>query len=73
MPYTNPIFDIDEPVKLMDDVKTFSCGANHILIVENDGTLWSWGKNNAGELGNNTLTEQQMPVEITGFYRNISN
>lgn len=30
-----------------------SCGAFHTAAVKNDGTMWCWGRNNTGALGNN--------------------
>jgi len=37
---------------------------NHAL--RTDGTLWSWGDNEAGELGNNNKTKYSSPVQIPG-------
>ena len=34
-----------------DDIKQVYCGENHTLILKNDGTLWSTGLNNCGQLG----------------------
>ena len=34
-----------------DNVKSVSCGANHTLILKNDGTLWSCGYGGNGRLG----------------------
>ncbi len=31
--------------------KSLSAGANHSASIKEDGTLWSWGQNNSGELG----------------------
>lgn len=62
------LFNITEPVKLMDDVKDFSCGWSHVLIVKNDGTLWSWGRNTVGQLGTGTLEDAETPVQITEFF-----
>lgn len=40
------------PLKIMDNVVAVSCGNNHTAAVKADGTLWMWGFNNNGELGN---------------------
>ncbi|MGE4485878.1 MAG: hypothetical protein AB7C97_12295, partial [Oscillospiraceae bacterium] len=64
-----PLFDdLTAPVKLLDGVRTFSCAWTHMLIVKNDGTLWSWGLNNCGQLGDGTAASHQAPVQITDFY-----
>jgi alpha-tubulin suppressor-like RCC1 family protein len=33
--------------------KQVSCGAAHVAAIKTDGTLWTWGSNNAKQLGNN--------------------
>lgn len=40
------------PTKLLDDVTWFSCGLDAIGAITTDGTLWTWGGNECGELGN---------------------
>lgn len=39
-------------------------GAFHTLAIRNDGTLWAWGRNNLGQLGNGTRTDSPNPVQI---------
>lgn len=46
------------------EVQTASCGQNHTAVIKSDGTLWTWGGNNMGQLGNGTLQDQVTPVEI---------
>ena len=38
--------------KVMDNVAAVSCGSSHITAVTSDGSLWTWGENNQGQLGN---------------------
>jgi alpha-tubulin suppressor-like RCC1 family protein len=38
-------------------------GAYHIAAIKTDGTLWTWGYNNYGQLGNNTATPKSSPVQ----------
>jgi len=41
-----------------------SCGsANHTAAIKTDGTLWSWGYNSTGQLGDNTITNKSSPVQ----------
>lgn len=40
-----------------------SCGAFHTAAVKTDGTLWLWGSNRYGELGNNNTVSQKSPVQ----------
>jgi alpha-tubulin suppressor-like RCC1 family protein len=40
----------------------------HTAAIKTDGTLWSWGCNNCGQLGSNIVTARCSPVaEITGL------
>jgi alpha-tubulin suppressor-like RCC1 family protein len=39
-----------------------ACGYHHTAAVKTDGTLWTWGVNNYGQLGDNTLTDRSSPV-----------
>jgi len=46
--------------------KLISCGRYQSSAIKTDGTLWSWGQNNTGQLGDNTTTNRSSPVqEIT--------
>ena len=36
------------------------------FAVKTNGTLWAWGQNNYGTLGQNNLTEYSSPVQIPG-------
>lgn len=38
--------------KVMDNVVAVSCGGSHVAAVTSDGSLWTWGDNSCGQLGN---------------------
>ena len=40
------------PVDVLTDVKDISAGLNFSLALKTDGTVWAWGRNQAGQLGN---------------------
>lgn len=40
-----------------------SCGDNHTGAIKTDGTLWMWGYNLDGELGDNSTTTKSSPVQ----------
>ncbi len=42
------------------------CGTSHTIALKSDGTLWSWGRNNTGQLGDGTLSTRNTPGQI-GF------
>jgi alpha-tubulin suppressor-like RCC1 family protein len=41
-----------------------SAGTCHNLAVRCDGTAWSWGNNDLGELGNNTKRSRSSPIQV---------
>ena len=47
--------------------KQVACGYRHTAAVKTDGTLWTWGRNSYGPLGDNTTTDRSSPVQtVTG-------
>jgi alpha-tubulin suppressor-like RCC1 family protein len=38
-------------------------GINHAVAIKTDGTLWTWGRNIYGQLGNNSSTDLSSPVQ----------
>ncbi len=43
---------------------TVSAGDNYSLGVKSDGTLWAWGANSFGQLGDGSTTDRHNPVQI---------
>ncbi|MCI5834729.1 MAG: hypothetical protein MR013_08110 [Prevotella sp.] len=50
----------------------FAAGENHYLVLMADGTLWSLGKNQYGQLGDGTTTDRQQPVKILSNVKSIA-
>jgi alpha-tubulin suppressor-like RCC1 family protein len=42
-----------------------AAGAHHSLAVKDDGTVWAWGGNAHGQLGDNTVKDHHTPVQVT--------
>lgn len=42
-------------------------GLSHTLALKGDGTVWAWGYNNYGQLGDGTTTDRTQPVQVTGL------
>src|SRR5436305_1897939 len=47
-------------------IASLSSGAYYTLALKSDGTVWAWGINANGELGNNTSTNRNSPVQVLG-------
>ena len=63
------IHQSDIPVQVMDltDVIAIAAGDSHSVAVKNDGTVWAWGANWYGELGDGTTNESRTPVQAVGL------
>jgi alpha-tubulin suppressor-like RCC1 family protein len=44
--------------------KSFALGGGHTLAIKTDGTLWAWGRNDYGQLGDGTLVNKNSPIQI---------
>ena len=56
----------------MDDVAAVSLGGSHSSAVKKDGSLWMWGSNRAGELGDGTLESSSVPIKVMDDVANVS-
>jgi alpha-tubulin suppressor-like RCC1 family protein len=50
--------------------KSVSSGSHHCAATKTDGTLWNWGRNTSGQLGDNTSTNRSSPVQTIAFGTN---
>jgi len=41
-----------------------SSSNNHTASIKTDGTLWTWGRNSSGQLGDGTVVNRSSPVQI---------
>lgn len=48
----------------LDHIVAVDQGQFTMIALRDDGTVWMWGQNNDGQLGNNTLTNASSPVEV---------
>lgn len=55
------------PVIGLSGVATLSLGYQQTCAIKIDGTLWCWGSNISGELGNGTFNNSSVPVQVTGL------
>lgn len=60
--------DITTPLQIgSDSWYSISGGGEHSLGIKSNGTLWSWGYNAFGQLGDGTTTVRRSPVQIGSF------
>jgi alpha-tubulin suppressor-like RCC1 family protein len=48
----------------LTNVVQVASGMEHTLALKADGTVWAWGQNNLGQLGNGTTTASSYPVQV---------
>ena len=46
------------------DWQSIKCGAQFSIGLKTDGTLWAWGRNNTGQLGDGTTTNRGIPAQV---------
>lgn len=42
-------------------------GGGHTLALASNGTVWAWGNNGYGQLGDNSTTDSAFPVQVEGL------
>lgn len=47
--------------------KRLYAGDNHNLVLKGDGTVWAWGQNNYGQLGDGTTANRHEQVQVPGL------
>jgi RHS repeat-associated protein len=61
-----------EQVPGLSGVKAVAAGHEFSIALKSDGTVWAWGMNNAGEVGNGTVSSNaclciDAPTQVTGL------
>ena len=46
---------------------TIAAGDAHTLALRDDGTVWAWGSNGYGQIGDGTTTNRSAPVQVSGL------
>jgi alpha-tubulin suppressor-like RCC1 family protein len=57
---------INSPVQIgaLTTWSKISGGAYHSMAIKTDGTMWTWGFNSQGQLGDGSITSRSSPVQI---------
>ena len=63
--------DVNTPVEVSGMKGTgaigIAAGYDHSVVMKTDGTVWAWGGNGNGQLGNGTTTGSLTPVQVSGI------
>lgn len=51
--------------------QSVSAGANHVLALATDGSVWAWGANGSGQLGTNNNTSATTPVQVESDFGGV--
>jgi alpha-tubulin suppressor-like RCC1 family protein len=57
------------PLKVsgLNNVLAIASGSSHVLALKADGTVWAWGLNDGGQLGNGTATDSPVPIQVSSL------
>jgi alpha-tubulin suppressor-like RCC1 family protein len=50
----------------LTDVVSISSGGDHSLALKSDGTVWAWGNNGSGRLGDSTSVKKTVATQVVG-------
>src|SRR5262249_35065365 len=58
-------------------VISISAGGSHAMALKSGGTVWAWGFNGSGQVGDGTFNQQLLPVQVAapvgaGFFTGAS-
>ncbi|MGC5326281.1 Ig-like domain-containing protein [Brevibacillus sp. SYSU BS000544] len=45
-------------------ITSIASGQSHAIALKNDGTVWAWGDNGSGQLGNGKYVDSYTPVQV---------
>jgi alpha-tubulin suppressor-like RCC1 family protein len=65
--YTVKYKTTPEQVTSLGQIVSFDAGDNTNLAATVDGAVWAWGRNAAGELGDETTTWRDVPTQVPGL------
>ena len=60
------------PITNGNEYKTISAGDGHTMAIKADGSLWAWGWNVYGQLGDGTTIDRYAPIKIMDSVVSVS-
>jgi len=59
------------PATYLTGITSVTAGGSHSLAVKDDGTVWAWGNNNFGQLGDGGWANKTTPMQVSSL-KNVS-
>lgn len=56
-----------EQIKDLSNVLAIVRGYNHSMVLKEDGTVWAFGQNRYGQLGDGTTNDRDTPTQVMGL------
>lgn len=56
-----------QQISNLSSVVAVAAGYEHGVALKNDGSVWTWGRNFEGELGDGSTTKRTSPVRVSGL------
>ncbi len=56
----------------LSNIVAVAAGFDHSLALSKDGTVWAWGYNEVGQLGNGSNIDSSIPVKVEGIDNAVS-
>jgi alpha-tubulin suppressor-like RCC1 family protein len=57
--------DPNDPSGYLSGVQAIATHSGHSLTLKDDGTVWAWGGNISGQLGDGTNANSTAPVQVS--------
>ncbi|MBI5778720.1 MAG: RCC1 repeat- and reductase domain-containing protein [Planctomycetes bacterium] len=54
----------NEKTNYLTNIVAVAAGDSHAVALKSDGTVWTWGNNETGQLGDGTFTSRNIPVQV---------
>ncbi len=66
---SDTVFPLPSQVGTDRDWVQVSTGYRYTLAIKSDGSLWAWGRNHRGQLGNGTTVDSSVPIDVSNGQR----
>lgn len=68
---TTPVQVRNSDSSVLSDVIAIACGYWHSIALKQDGSVWTWGNNTYGQLGDATNVDKTTPVEVSSLSNDV--